>query len=170
MSETLVTVIGNVAQDVRHVQTKQGVHIASFRIASGTRRYDRVVGRWVDGETNFLTVTCWRVLAEHVASCVAKGDPVVVSGRLRIRQWARDDGTRGTTVEIDAHAVGHDLARGTSAFKRMPQRTEIAREVADEMIASLERESETSDDDREGDGQRHGSGDTGSAAPQEVAA
>jgi single-strand DNA-binding protein len=140
MNEPTVTMSGNVAQDVRHVTTDQGVPITSFRLASTRRQYDRVVGRWVDGETTFVNVTCWRALADHVRASISKGDPVVVIGRLRVRAWERE-GYKGNAVEIDAYTVGHDLTRGTSAFRRAQARPAVAppeREIADDMLMSME--------------------------------
>jgi single-strand DNA-binding protein len=46
-----------------------------------------------------------------------KGDPVVVSGRLFTRQYERDGQLR-SSYEMDAVAVGPDLARGTATFQR----------------------------------------------------
>jgi single-strand DNA-binding protein len=41
----------------------------------------------------------------------------VVSGRLKVRDW--DNGERsGTSVEIEADSLGHDLVWGTTQFSR----------------------------------------------------
>jgi single-strand DNA-binding protein len=93
------------------------VPITSFRIASTTRRFERGKG-WSDIDTLFVTVVCWRQLAEHVALSFAKGDPVIVTGRLRMRQQVGDDGKSGTAFEVEAHNAGHDLSRGVAAFTR----------------------------------------------------
>ncbi|GAA2140801.1 hypothetical protein GCM10009760_24280 [Kitasatospora kazusensis] len=116
MNETLVTIVGNVASAVSYAQTSAGVPVANFRMAATERRYDRGKGDWVDGDTNWVTVVAWRWLATNLVSSVNKGDPVVVSGRLRVREWGEED-KRRSVVEIDARVVGHDLARGTSAFR-----------------------------------------------------
>ncbi|WP_063774739.1 single-stranded DNA-binding protein [Kitasatospora azatica] len=116
MNETMVTMIGNVASPVNYAQTAAGVPMANFRLAATERRYDRARGEWVDGETNWVTVVAWRWLATNVVSSLGKGDPVVVSGRLRVKEW-EDEGKRRSSVEIDARVVGHDLGRGTSAFR-----------------------------------------------------
>ncbi|MFI9271584.1 single-stranded DNA-binding protein [Kitasatospora sp. NPDC052896] len=108
--------VGNVASTVSYVQTAGGVPMANFRLASTERRYDRSRGDWVDGETTWVSVVAWRWLAANVVSSLNKGDPVVVSGRLRVREW-EDGGKRRSAVEIDARVVGHDLGRGTSAFR-----------------------------------------------------
>ncbi|MCU7822489.1 single-stranded DNA-binding protein [Kitasatospora sp. DSM 101779] len=116
MNETLVTIVGNVASTVTYAQTPAGVPVANFRMATTERRFDRGTGDWIDGETTWVTVVAWRWLATNLVSSVNKGDPVVVSGRLRVREWGEED-RRRTAVEIDARSVGHDLSRGTSAFR-----------------------------------------------------
>ncbi|WP_354642632.1 single-stranded DNA-binding protein [Kitasatospora camelliae] len=116
MNETLVTMVGNVASAVTYTQTAAGVPVANFRMAATERRFDRGRGEWTDGDTTWVTVVAWRWLATNLVSSVNKGDPVVVSGRLRVREWGEDD-RRRSAVEIDARSVGHDLARGTSAFR-----------------------------------------------------
>ncbi|MEV6978001.1 single-stranded DNA-binding protein [Kitasatospora sp. NPDC093806] len=119
MNETLVTVIGNVATEVTYTETAGGVPVANFRLASTERRYDRSRDGWVDGETQWVTVTAWRALAGHLIGSLSKGDPVVVSGRLRVREWADGEAKR-SRVEIDARSVGHDLSRGTARFTWAP--------------------------------------------------
>lgn len=118
MTET-VTVRGFLGSDVRHVITEKGLPISTFRVGSTPRRFDRERGEWVDGDTNWFTVTCFRALAQNVQSTLSKGDPVVVSGRLRIRQYEKESGVRGTAVEVDADGVGHDLSFGTGSFTRI---------------------------------------------------
>ncbi|MFJ8625161.1 single-stranded DNA-binding protein [Kitasatospora sp. NPDC093550] len=116
MSETHVTVLGNVATEVSYGETAGGVPMAHFRLGCTERRYDRQRECWVDGETQWVTVTAWRALAVNLIGSLAKGDPVLVSGRLRVREWTEGEVKR-TRVEIDARSVGHDLTRGTSAFR-----------------------------------------------------
>jgi single-strand DNA-binding protein len=99
-----------VASDVRFVALDSGVHRARFRLASTPRRLDRDTGQWTDATTSYVTVTCWRTLADNVASALNKGDPIVVVGRASVREWERDE-RKGTTVEIDASSIGPDLAR-----------------------------------------------------------
>jgi single-strand DNA-binding protein len=117
MNETNATIVGNIATDLRASRSKDGVPITTFRIASTTRRFERGKG-WADVDTLFVTVVCWRQLAENVALSFGKGDPVIVTGRLRMRQWTADDGRSGTAFELEAHNAGHDLTRGVSSFVR----------------------------------------------------
>ncbi|GLX37204.1 hypothetical protein Sros01_32770 [Streptomyces roseochromogenus] len=60
------------------------------------------------------------MLALNLASSVSVGEPLVVHGRLRVREDPPDgDGVRWFSADIDAVAVGHDLNRGTAAFRRV---------------------------------------------------
>jgi len=116
MSESF-TVSGLVATTPRHLVTQEGLPITSFRLASSKRRFDRAKKIWVEGETNWFTINSFRQLAINSASSISKGDRIVVSGRLKVRDW--DNGERsGTSVEIEADCLGHDLVWGTSEFSR----------------------------------------------------
>lgn len=112
-----ITVSGLVATTPRHLITQDGLPITSFRLATSHRRFDRTQNKWVDGETNWYTITAFRTLAINMAGSINKGERIVVQGSLRVRDW--DNGDRaGTSVEIEANAVGHDLSWGTSQFTR----------------------------------------------------
>ena len=100
--------------------TGQSVDVASFRVASTSRRYDRESRRWVDSASLFLSVSCWRTLAGNAVASLRKGDPVVVTGRLSTRTWEKDGQVR-SSCELEAVAVGPDLARGTAVFRRSPR-------------------------------------------------
>ena len=112
-----ITLTGIVATIPRNVVTNEGLAITSFRLASTQRRFDKSQERWIDGETNWFTITGFRQLAHNLSSSVKKGDRVVVSGRLRIRDWQNGERT-GTTVEVEADSLGHDISWGTSVFSR----------------------------------------------------
>lgn len=118
MHENVLAVVGNVVNDPVVRVTRAGVPFAAFRIASTARRYNPATREFEDGQTNFYNVTAFRALAANVHRSVTKGQPVVVTGRLRVNQFTRADGTSGTSVEIDAHAVGHDLTRGSAVFTK----------------------------------------------------
>lgn len=116
MTDT-ITLTGLVATAPRHVTTSEGLPITSFRLASTQRRYIRATSTWVDGETNWYTVSTFRRLAVGAAASVFKGDRIIVTGRLRIRDWSSNEKS-GMTIEVDADALGHDLTWGTASFTR----------------------------------------------------
>ncbi|MGN2362305.1 single-stranded DNA-binding protein [Streptomyces luridiscabiei] len=123
MNETMVTLVGNAATAVEFRETATG-GMARFRFAVTPRRRDRETQLWTDGPTSFYTVWAWRTLAANLAGSVGIGEPLVVHGRLKVRDEERDGGRR-TFVDVEAVAVGHDLSRGTAAFRRVV-RTEPA--------------------------------------------
>lgn len=117
MNDTVVTLVGNAATGVEYRETATG-GVARFRFAVTPRRWDRRNSVWTDGSTSFYTVCAWRNLGANLTASVNIGDPLVVHGRLRVRDEAKD-GQRRTFVDIDALSIGHDLTWGTSAFKRV---------------------------------------------------
>jgi single-strand DNA-binding protein len=112
-----ITLTGIVATTPRSLVTSTGLPITSFRLACRQRRFDRLSNSWVDADTNWYTVSSFRQLALNVEHSVQKGEPVVVTGRLRIRDWENQDRS-GTSVEVEADAVGHNLAWGTTSLVR----------------------------------------------------
>lgn len=120
-----ITLTGLVATTPRHLVTSEGLPITSFRLASTQRRFDRGQEKWIDGETNWYTVTAFRQLALNSNASIEKGQRVLVAGRLKIRDW--ENGERsGTTIEIEAESIGHDLSWGTAAFTRSVSTATIA--------------------------------------------
>ena len=117
MSEIPTTILGNVVSDVRSITTRSGATLSSFRLAANNRKFNRTTNTWVDLDTTYVTVNCWRQLADHVLVSIRRGDPVAVIGRLRVREWSTEEKS-GVAVEVDATAVGHDLSRGTAVFTR----------------------------------------------------
>lgn len=126
MTDTMVTLTGNAATAVEHRYTKDGAAAARFRMACTPRRFDREQGRWTDGPTSFYTVRAWRALADNLAASVAVGEPLLVRGRLTVREGENPPergGGRWFAAEVDAVSIGHDLTRGTAAFRRAARAT-----------------------------------------------
>jgi len=112
-----ITVNGTIATDPRHVVTNEGLEITSFRLASSQRYFDRKRGAFIEGETNWYTVSTFRQLAAHASVSLHKGDRVLVRGRMKIRDWSDGDKS-GRVVEIEADSLGHDLLWGTAVYTK----------------------------------------------------
>ncbi len=111
LKEQYITVSGLVATTPRHLVTQEGLAITSFRLAAQVEEDDKIVF------TNWFTITAFRSLAINSATSISKGDRVLVFGTLKVRDW--DNGERaGTSVEIEARNIGHDLTIGTSVWTR----------------------------------------------------
>lgn len=128
-----ITVTGNVAGPPEFKITPGGLAVVNFRLASAQRRLDRKTGTWVDDGTNWYNVSAFRGLAEHIAASVTKGEPLVVTGRLRLRAW-ESGGKKGISIDIDAETVGHDLRWGTTTYTK--QSTAAATDSAPETVSA----------------------------------
>lgn len=118
MKQTPVTVVGTLVSDMRPRRVgPDETLVLNFRVACTERRLDKTSESWVDGESLYLAVNCWRRLAENAASLV-KGDPVIVSGKLRTREWTTEQGERRSVVELEASAIGPDLARCAATVRK----------------------------------------------------
>jgi len=95
-----VILIGRLATDPELKYTPSGVAVTSFRIA-----VDRPFGRNSEGEkeTDFIDIVAWRQSAEFAANYLNKGRLVAVDGRLQIRNWVAQDGTKRRTAEVVAN-------------------------------------------------------------------
>lgn len=125
---TYTTVIGRLAKSPEaHKVGEQGITKVVLRIASSDSRRDPSTQQWVDGESLFVTVNCWRVLGQNVLA-LSTGDPVIVHGRLRSREWTNAAGERRYATEIDATAVGPDLGKCVvSSMQRLRAQPPAAR-------------------------------------------
>lgn len=100
MSNT-ITITGRLGEDPALRFTQGGKAVANLRLAHSKRK--QVDGEWVDdGPTMWLDVTLWEGRAERIAEQARKGDEVLVTGRLTVREH---DGKVYWGIESDAVAV-----------------------------------------------------------------
>ena len=133
MFDTNIVIVGNVlTQPEWRRTTKTDTLVANFRVASTSRRFDKDNNRWVDGDSLRVRVTCWRRLAENIGASITVGDPIVVVGRLYTRDWTDNEKNQRVSYEMEAVAVGHDLARGrTRLYRNKPTSISGAAEGSD---------------------------------------
>lgn len=117
MNETNVTIVGRVVADPEHRETRAGLQFTTFRVASTVRRRSKE-GVYVDAGTSFYNVAAYRSLGMNAHASIRKGDPVVVHGRQQVNTWQRSDGSWGSSVEVEALTLGHDLTFGTTSYAK----------------------------------------------------
>lgn len=116
--ETIITVVGNLTADPELRYTQNGLPVANFTIASTPRNFDRASNEWKDGDALFLSCAVWRQYAENVAESLTKGMRVIVTGRLKSRQYETREGEKRTAMEIDVEEVGPALRYATAKVNR----------------------------------------------------
>jgi len=121
--DTYVPMRGNLVGDPKQTVTASGVKVTKFRLASNGRRYDPARGAYVDTDTVFMSVTCWRQLGDNVMQSLRKGDTVFVYGRLRFSEYedSTNGGGRRQSYDIDALTIGPDLNRYATSLIRLPR-------------------------------------------------
>ena len=117
--DTQITMIGNLVADPELRFTPSGAAVASFRVASTPRYFDKQNNEWKDGESLFLTCNVWRQQAENVTESLAKGMRVIVVGRLRPRSYETREGERRQVMEIEVDDVGPALRNAKASVERI---------------------------------------------------
>ena len=116
--EPIITVVGNLTADPDLRYVGSGIPVASFTVASTPRTLNRQTNEWEDGEAMFIRCTVWRDYAENVTESLTKGMRVVVTGKLQVRSYQRNDGSQGTSIEMQVDEVGPSLRYATAKVQK----------------------------------------------------
>jgi single-strand DNA-binding protein len=119
-ADNQTTIAGNLVDTPELRFTNNGTPVTNLRVAVTQRIQDN--GTWRDGDTSFFKVNVWRGQAEHLADSLAKGDRVMVTGRLRQRTWETPEGEKRSVAEIEADEVGASLKFATAKVERATER------------------------------------------------
>ncbi|POM26333.1 Single-stranded DNA-binding protein 2 [Actinomadura rubteroloni] len=116
--DTVITIVGNLVEDPNLRFTPSGQAVASFRLASTPRFFDRQANEWKDGEALFLTCNVWRQAAENCAESLTRGMRVIVQGRLKQRSYETREGEKRTVFEVEVDEVGPSLRNATAKVNK----------------------------------------------------
>jgi single-strand DNA-binding protein len=139
-NEATISVSGYVATQPKGGWTRDGTRTVFMRLGWTPRRIDKTTGEWTDQPSSFVSVICYRKVAENAALCLRRGDPVVVKGSLRVREYGEENGPKRTTVEVIADTIGHDLSRGITIFKKSTEQLEKTAAEREQEIAAVTRQ------------------------------
>ena len=111
-----VILAGRLARDPEVRYTQSGKAVASFSLAVNRR-----VGRGQDPQADFIPIVAWEKTAEVVGQYLAKGSQVLVEGRMQIRSYEAQDGSKRYVTEViiqDIEFMGNkpQAASGAEAF------------------------------------------------------
>ena len=96
-----VYLIGNLTRDPEISTTTSGISVCRMSIAVGRRFANAEGGR----DTDFFNITAWRGTAENCAKFLKKGNKIAVSGSIQTRNYEKQDGTKGFSIDIVADEV-----------------------------------------------------------------
>lgn len=107
---SVITFAGNLAADPELRYTPSGQSVARLTVIENRRRKSADGASWEDAEPNVYRVQVWGGAAENVLESCAKGDRVVVTGRIVTDRWTdKQTGEARTGQHVTADEVGFSL-------------------------------------------------------------
>lgn len=116
LSVNCVVLGGHVGATPEMKVSAQGKSVCNFRLA--TNRWD---ARTEQSVADWHTIIVFEKLAETCVRFLKKGSPVIVEGRVQVRQWDADDGKRQTKTEIVAFRVNFLGSAADQGERRSPE-------------------------------------------------
>lgn len=105
-------------EDVNLRFTPSGKAVANFRVVASSRKKDESTGEWKDDKACFLNATAWAPFAEHVAESLAKGDLVLIAGRIETRNYEDKEGNKRTSFDLTVENIGPSLRWNDVSIQR----------------------------------------------------
>lgn len=102
--------IGRLTRDPEMRTTTSGQATTSFTVAV-SRPFANANG---ERETDFINCVAWRKQAENIAKYCQKGSQVAVEGRIQVRNYDAQDGTKRYVTEVVADNVTFLGSKGNS--------------------------------------------------------
>jgi single-strand DNA-binding protein len=96
-----VVLVGRLTKDPELKYTGQGTPVASFTLAVN-RRFKSKTG---DTDADFIPIVAWGNQGENTAKYCAKGSQIAVYGRLQVRNYQANDGTKRYVTEVIAEEI-----------------------------------------------------------------
>lgn len=106
-----VTLTGRLTADPDLKFAQSGTSVANMRVVTSARKFDKDENKWVDVDTTYWQVAAFRDLANNCVESLKKGDPVIVTGRMKSREFTDKEGNNRTVFEVTADKVAVDLSR-----------------------------------------------------------
>jgi len=104
MTLPTITATGNLGRDPEMRTTRSGKVCADLSIGCNKNRKNER-GEWETVSTTWLRVTLWGAEAERARDIFRKGHEVTVTGQLSVREYEKQDGSKGTAIEVDYPTV-----------------------------------------------------------------
>lgn len=116
MNGSTVTIVGNLTRDPELRFLTSGVPVCNIGVAVNYRFQKN--GEWEE-QTSFVDCVIWREQGENVAESLAKGDRVVIQGRIEQRSWETDDGDKRSKIEVNVDEIGPALRWATATPRKV---------------------------------------------------
>jgi len=118
-----ITITGTLVADPELRFTPNGHAVASFTVAANDRRFNRDTGAWEDVGATFLRCSLWKDAAENLTNSLSKGARVLLTGRLRQREWTTPERDKRQLFEVDVTEIGPSLRWATASVAKATRAT-----------------------------------------------
>lgn len=98
-----VLLVGNLTKDPELRFVPSGQAVANLRMATN-RKYKAGSGEWKE-EVTYVSVEVWGKSAEACGEYLKKGSPLLVEGRLKLKEWTAQDGQKRSLLEVVSERV-----------------------------------------------------------------
>ncbi|MCI5801390.1 MAG: single-stranded DNA-binding protein [Oscillospiraceae bacterium] len=95
-----VFLLGRLTADPELRQTASNISVTSFTVA-----VNRPYTKGAERQADFIDVVAWRQSAEFVCRYFQKGKPILVEGRLQVRDYTDKNGNKRRVYEVQADNV-----------------------------------------------------------------
>lgn len=100
-----IIINGRATADLELKFSRNGKAFGGLNVADNKRRKNPQSGEWEDDGVTFYRVPVWETQAEALAEESLRGRRVLVSGDLHQREYERNDGTKGVSLEVSNATV-----------------------------------------------------------------
>lgn len=113
MNGNSITVVGNLTRDPELKFVSNGQALLRVSVADNHGWKGKDSGEW-ETKTSFIDCKAWGSIAEHASESLAKGDRVIIVGRIDQESWETEDGDKRSKLVIDIDSIGPDLRFATA--------------------------------------------------------
>lgn len=112
--------------------TPTGTAVCSLRLKAASRQQNQQTQQWEDKDVLWIDASVWRDPAQHTADSIKDKDLVVVTGKIKTREW--DDpngGGKRSKIELAIDSIGPSLQfrttpHGAGGGQQAGQQTQVA--------------------------------------------
>lgn len=90
-----VILLGRLTADPELRQTQSNISVASFSVA-----VNRPFVKGAERQADFINCVAWRNTADFLCKYFTKGKPILIEGRLQIRNYEDKQGQKRTAAEV----------------------------------------------------------------------
>ena len=116
---TNITIVGNLTNDPEMRFTPSGHAVASFTVAVNERAFDKAANEWKDLGSSFYRCQVWRQYAENLTESLTKGTRVIVTGKLKQREYETNTGEKRSVWEVEVEDMGPALRNATAKVTKV---------------------------------------------------